>query len=320
MEDGGACNALVVTGSLRRSLPAAAHCGPVVFRTGRFAAVGDLQRTSFTEVWRESNDLERERIIRSIADDGPDFVALLGDLVFRGSSAAEWSRFDALAAPLREARIPVVPILGNHEYWVAREPAMAHFFARFPDLAGRHWHAARYGPLAVLAIDSNIRFLPPAAWEEQRAWFAAELGRADEDPEIKGIIALVHHPPYTNSTVTKDEIHVQRALVPPFEKSRKTIAMLSGHVHSYERFARGAKTYIVAGGGGGPRVRLAAGARRRHTDDLFEGPAVRHFHYLLASVGARGMDIEMKGIPKGGSEFEPLDRFYLPWPDAGAEG
>ncbi len=303
---------------MRRIVPAAAHAAPVVFRTGRFAAVGDLQRTSLTEVWRESNDAERIRIIRSIAEERPDFVALLGDLVFRGSSPAEWSRFDALAAPLRMARIPVVPILGNHEYWVARGPAMAHFFARFPNLAGRHWYAQRYGPLAVLAIDSNIRFLPPAKWEEQRAWFAAELERADENPETRGIIALVHHPPYTNSTVTKDELHVQRALVPPFEKARKTIAMISGHVHSYERFARGGKTYIVAGGGGGPRVRLSAGARRRHTDDLFEGPAVRRFHYLLASVGARGVEIEMKGIPKGGSEFEALDRFLLPWPDAGA--
>lgn len=304
---------------MRRESPAAApHVHPIVFRTGRFAAVGDLQRTSFAEVWRESNDLERQRVVGSVAGDAPDFVALLGDLVFRGSSAAEWSRFDALAAPLREARIPVVPILGNHEYWTARRPAMAHFFARFPGLAGRHWHAARYGPLAILALDSNIRFLPPAAWEEQRAWLAAELARADEDPEIRGVIALVHHPPYTNSTVTKDEVHVQRDFVPPFEKSRKTIAMLSGHVHSYERFSRGGKTYVVAGGGGGPRVRLAAGARRRHADDLFEGPAVRHFHYLVGTVGVEGIGFEMKGIPKGGSEFEALDRFLLPWPDAGA--
>lgn len=161
-----------------RALAAAQHSGEIVLRTGRFAAVGDLQRTSLAEVWRQSNDREREGVIRSIVGDGPDFVVLLGDLVFRGSSAAEWARFDALAAPLGEARIPVVPILGNHEYWVARRPALANFFARFPNLAGRH--------------------------------------------------------------------------------------------------------------------------------------------YLLSTVTAEGLSFEMKGMDKGGSSFESLDRFLLPWPDAGA--
>jgi 3',5'-cyclic AMP phosphodiesterase CpdA len=302
----------------RRALAAAEHSGEIALRTGRFAAVGDLQRTSLAEVWRESNDQERDNVIRAIAGDRPDFVALLGDLVFRGSSAAEWARFDALAAPLRDARIPVVPILGNHEYWVSRRPALENFFARFPALSGRHWHAARYGALALVALDSNQRFLPAAAWEEQRSWFAGELARADADSEVRGTLVLVHHPPYTNSTVTGDERHVQRAFVPPFAAAEKSIAMLSGHVHSYERFARGGKTYVVAGGGGGPRVRLAAGARRRHADDLFDGPSVRHFHYLLGTVAAEGLAFEMKGMDKGGSAFEPLDRFLLPWPDTGA--
>jgi 3',5'-cyclic AMP phosphodiesterase CpdA len=303
---------------LARKAAAAPHPEPIAFRTGRFAAVGDLQRTSLAEIWRESNDLEREKIIGSIAAEAPDFVALLGDLVFRGSSAAGWSRFDRLAAPLRENRIPVVPVLGNHEYWIKPKQAMANFFARFPRLDGRHWHAARYGPLAVVALDSNIRFLSRSDWQRQREWFTEELVAAEVDPEVRGVLVLVHHPPYTNSTVTADELHVQETFVPPFQASTTAMAMLSGHVHSYERFHRGGKTYVVAGGGGGPRIRLAQGARRRHEDDLFEGPAVRHFHYLLGNVGPEGIEFEMKGIPKGGREFEPLDRFFLPWPAAGA--
>ena len=303
---------------MRKAFAAAPHREPIAFKTGRFAAVGDLQRTSLAELWRESNDLEREKIIGSIAVETPDFVALLGDLVFRGSSEAGWSRFDRLAAPLRENGIPVLPILGNHEYWIAPKLAMANFFSRFPGLEGRHWHAARYGPLAIVALDSNVRFLPRSRWEEQREWFAGQLRSADADPGVRGLLVLTHHPPYTNSTVTPDEIHVQEAFVPPFRACGKAMAMLSGHVHSYERFHRDGKTCVVAGGGGGPRVRLAEGARRRHEDDLFAGPSVRHFHYLLAGVGEEGIDVEMKGIPKGGREFEPLDRFILPWPAAGA--
>jgi len=298
----------------RRFLSPEPHEGGIVLRTGRFAAVGDLQRTSRAEVWRESNDRERERVLRAIAAESPDFVALLGDLVFRGSSAAEWARFDTLAAPIRTARIPVIPVLGNHEYWVARGPALANFFARFPHLHGRRWHAVSYGPLRILALDSNLRFLTPGVWEEQRLWFEAELERADADPSIRGVLALVHHPPYTNSTVTSDELHVQRTFVPGFERSAKSLAMLSGHVHSYERFLRRGKVYVVTGGGGGPRVRLASEARRRHADDLFGGPPIRDFHYLLGSVSEEGLEIEMKGMPKGGEEFASLEKFSLPWP------
>jgi 3',5'-cyclic AMP phosphodiesterase CpdA len=298
----------------RRFLSPEPHAGEIVLRSGRFAAVGDLQRTSRAEVWRESNDRERERLLRAIAAEAPDFVALLGDLVFRGSSAAEWSRFDALAAPLREARIPVLPVLGNHEYWFTRGPALANYFARFPHLEGHRWHTARYGPLAIVALDSNLRFLPPAVWEEQCLWFEAELARADASPSVRGVLILVHHPPYTNSTVTSDELHVQRAFVPAFEAARKTVAMLSGHVHSYERFLRRGKPYVVTGGGGGPRARLAAESRRRHADDFFGGPAIRDFHYLLGEVSDAGLDIEMKGMPKGGERFATMERFSLPWP------
>jgi len=299
--------------SRRRFRSPEPHAGEIVLHSGRFAAVGDLQRTSRAEVWRESNDRERERLLRAIAAEAPDFVALLGDLVFRGSSAAEWSRFDSLAAPLREARIPVLPVLGNHEYWLSRGPALANYFARFPHLKPHRWHATRYGPLAIVALDSNLQFLPPAVWKEQRLWFEAELAREDADPSVRGVLLLVHHPPYTNSTVTSDELHVQRAFVPAFEGARKTMAMLSGHVHSYERFLRRGKAYIVTGGGGGPRVRLAAERRRRHPDDLFGGPAVRDFHYLLGEITDADLDIEVKGMPKGGKRFATLERFSLPW-------
>ncbi|HYK41308.1 MAG TPA: metallophosphoesterase [Thermoanaerobaculia bacterium] len=299
----------------RRFLSPEPHQGSIVLRTGRFAAVGDLQRTSRAEVWRESNDRERERVLRAVAAEAPDFVALLGDLVFRGSSAAEWSRFDVLASPIRLARIPVVPVLGNHEYWVARGPALANYFARFPHLEGRRWHAVSYGPLRIVALDSNERFLTPPVWEEQRVWFEEELAQADADPAIRGVLVLVHHPPYTNSTVTRDELHVQRSFVPTFERSAKTLAMLSGHVHSYERFVRGGKTYVVTGGGGGPRVRLASESRRRHADDQFGGPSIRDFHYLVGTVTAAGVEIEMKGMPKGGESFTGLERFTLLWPE-----
>lgn len=283
-------------------------------RNGRFAVLGDLQRTSRLEFWRESNPEESRALVATIAARAPDFVVALGDLVFRGSSPRDWARVDALLAPLREAGAPVHPILGNHEYWLREGPALRNFFKRFPALGGRRWHAETYGSLGLLLLDSNEHDLGAEAWREQEAWLGETLGAFDADPAVAGVLAFSHHPPYTNSTVTGDAAHVQRAFVPPFAHAKKSLAMVSGHVHSFERFVRGGKTYLVAGGGGGPRVTLARGEARRHRDDLYEGPAVRPFHFLECAPRAEGLHVEVVGLEKGARECAPLAAFTLPWP------
>src|SRR4030095_4798057 len=88
----------------------------------------------------------------------------------------------------------------------------------------------------------------------------------------------------TNSTLVADNRAVQRTFVPPFLQSPKTLAMVAGHVHSYERYTRSGKTFLVTGGGG-PRMRLATGRRRRHGDDCFAGPPLRGFPFLLLRLG-----------------------------------
>ena len=74
----------------------------------------------------------------------------------------------------------------------------------------------------------------------------------DADPKVRGVLVFTHHPPYTNSTVTKDESHVQQAFVGPFVAAKKTLALLSGHAHGYEHFIEQRKHFVVSGGGGGP--------------------------------------------------------------------
>jgi hypothetical protein len=283
-------------------------------RSGRFAVVGDLQPTSSLEIWRESNHAERREIVRAIAREKPDFLAMMGDLVFCGSSAGAWADFDRLCAPLSSAAVPLFPVLGNHEHWVRQRAALPNFFARFPHLRGRHWYAASYGPVGLVFLDSNFHWLPSARWNEQREWFADVLGGFDASEEIRIVLVFLHHPPFTNSRVTSDTAHVQRYLLEPFQSAAKTAAMFSGHVHSYERFLRGGKTLIVTGGGGGPRVSLAEGARRRHADDAFPGPSVRAFHYLVLRLDGEGLGVEVRGLPKGGAAFEPMDEFRLDWP------
>jgi hypothetical protein len=288
---------------------------PVYHEGERLVVVGDLQRTApLLELWREQNDAERQIVVRAIADARPDLVAITGDCVFDGGSDAQWQAFDALAAPLRALDVPAIAAFGNHEYWAGRDDAEAHLFPRFPLDSGRHWFVVSLGPLRLVVLDSNRDRLGDADWGMEMVWYERTLAELDADAGVRGVLVLEHHPAYTNSTVTGDEPHVQRFVVPPLLRARKTLGLVTGHVHSYERFERGGKTFVVSGGGGGPRAELLTGADRRHPDDRYAGPALRDFHFTVYTVTGAGVSAEVRGLPKGGTRVAPIDRFTMPWP------
>jgi hypothetical protein len=279
-------------------------------RGERFALVADLQRTSVLEFWREQNDPERERIVARIAAARPSFVVLVGDLVFHGASEAQWAAFDRLTEPL--AQVPCYGVLGNHEFWGLGDH-LGRFFQRFPHQHPQRWSVLRRGPLWLVLLDSNPGSLSAAQWAEQQRWFREALAEADREPSVRGVLVLVHHPPWTNSVVAGDDMAVQRAFLPWFLTAKKTLAMVSGHAHTYERFQVGGRTLLVCGGGGGPRHRLLQGARRRHPGDHFQGPSLRDFHFLLGEVTAEGVVFRVEGLPKGASAFYTMETVRLPW-------
>jgi predicted MPP superfamily phosphohydrolase len=293
-----------------------------------FAAVGDLQRTSLLEtvfLLRESNDRERERVVRELAQVRPAFVVSLGDLVFDGASGGQWGELDTLVAPLREADIPVLPVLGNHEYWGRNSRGLRNYFQRFPVLQERHWYCFTQGRLGLVFLDTNFEELSAAQRQAQLAWLDQTLAAFEADGSVRAVLLLGHHPPYTNSTATEDECPVKDHVVPRVHHFRKVLGYVSGHVHSYERFERLGKLFLVSGGGGGPRVTLATGEDRRHTDDRYtpaqaEPSEKRAFHFLLFRPGPEGLEVEARGLEKGGDAFSTLERFMLPWPAPGGSG
>jgi hypothetical protein len=269
------------------------------------AIVGDTQRTLWAErlQLREQNDAERARIVADIAAQRPGLVAAIGDLVAVGSLRSQWDAFDELMEPIRARQIPFLPALGNHDYWGGR--SLDHLRARFPQLRKSSWYARRHGTLGLVWLDTNERA------ERQRLWLEETLQEMDGDPAVAAVIVFAHHPPFTNSALTRDEEHVQKNFLPAFFRSRKALAMVSGHVHAYERFLHQGRTFLVAGGGGGPRVKLLTGEKRRH-DDLFAGPSPRPFHYLLVESGPAALEVSVRGFGKGETSVLTIDRFSLP--------
>ncbi len=277
----------------------------------QIAVIGDLQRTSVWElaIGRESNDEERILLINEIAKVNPAMVVLLGDLVFDGSDETEWRDFDNLISPLKKRRIPVFPVLGNHEYWGLNSTAYRNVSIRFPQFNKFHWYEEKTDSLALIFLDSNENELTDTEWFTQKKWFEKKLSDYDSDPAIKGIVVFLHHPPYTNSLVTGDELHVQKTFVPAFRKCKKSLALISGHAHTYERFFINNKTYIVSGGGGGPRVGLRDGIDFHK--DLYTGSSPRPFHFLLLERDSTGLKVTVRALLKGTNLFYTLEEFYL---------
>jgi Icc-related predicted phosphoesterase len=277
------------------------------------ALVGDLQRTSVWEFWREQNDRERVRIVRHIAAESPALLVLLGDLVWDGSSTSQWGDFDVLMRPVREKRIPVIATPGNHDYLWGGRDNVERMFERFKAMGRSTYSWMTVGPVGLVFVDSNRERLGAEAWGVQQAWLVQVLAGLDADPNVRGVMVMQHHPPYTNSTVTGDDPDVQEALLPAFVGARKTMAMVAGHVHAYERFELDGKHLLVSGGGGGPRVRLFQGRAKRHPS-LRSLPGLSPFHVIWLTPGTTGVQLTVRGVQKGDDEFAIIDDEWLRFP------
>lgn len=275
------------------------------------ALVGDLQRTTVWElmIGREQNDIEREKIIKNIAAEDPSGLILLGDMVSDGSNIYEWIYLNNLLKPVLNKNIPIIPVLGNHEYWGNNSEALHNAGQVFPVFRLTHWYIKRYGEVVFVILDSNKDDLSEKAWSNERRWFENKMKYYDSDPSVKGIIVCLHHPPYTNSIVTGDNVNVQKAFVRPFLNSEKSLAMITGHAHTYERFYINGKMFIVSGGGGGPRVKLKTGLNTHK--DLSDLPQLRPFNYLLLYLNPDGIKIVARGLDKDSSQFHTIDDFSI---------
>jgi hypothetical protein len=244
-----------------------------------FAIVGDTQRTSSWEFWRERNDRERRLVINEIARRNPAFVLHLGDLTARGSSAQHWREFDELNKQVLEKGIAYFPIPGNHDLYGNDAVALRHYFDRFPHLQGKRWYSFVWKSAAIILVDSNFSSLTEEENKSQEKWYSGELQRFEENRSISNIIVCCHEPPFTNSRVVQPNSKVKTSFADPFLGFHKTRFFLSGHSHSYERFQISSKSFVVSGGGGGPRHKVIVDPRRTRFTASYQGPELRFFHF-----------------------------------------
>src|ERR1700738_4534017 len=84
--------------------------------TRTFVVWGDIRFTDPAECDKSDPDV-RQTIVQAIAavDPRPDFAILTGDVVYHGHDSHDWDIFDKQTKPLRDSKIRIFPVLGNHD-------------------------------------------------------------------------------------------------------------------------------------------------------------------------------------------------------------
>jgi Calcineurin-like phosphoesterase len=213
-----------------------------------------------------------EKQIKGVAEsDPPAFFYHLGDVIyFNGMSLDYKSQF---YEPYQYYPAPIFAVPGNHDGDTSvragdppdPEPTLRGFIRNFCDSSP---HPAVYRPTmtqpyvywvldtpvaTIIGLYSNVEgSLDARGRSDQQQWLTAELTSAHAD---KKLLIAVHHPCYSLDNVHGGCPDILTAIDSAIVASnRRPDAILSGHVHNYQRFSReidGVRMpYIVAGAGG----------------------------------------------------------------------
>ncbi|MDP3581303.1 MAG: metallophosphoesterase family protein, partial [Ignavibacteria bacterium] len=114
--------------------------------------VSDTQQPIWIEKFfldANNNKIATDAIFKSLIEkENISNLFHLGDMTAFGMFAGEWEWMDIHLTKLRQAKIPIYPALGNHDYFLFKDYALAQFRKRFPEMKGT-WYAVRIENLAV---------------------------------------------------------------------------------------------------------------------------------------------------------------------------
>jgi acid phosphatase type 7 len=258
--------------------------------TVRFLAFGD-----------SGNGSAAQGQVASRMDADPfDFAIHTGDVAYSSGTYAELQArfFPYYFRWLR--RSAIFPVLGNHDDITASGTPYRQLFVlprdgaspAFPNNAER-FYSVDYGPVHLIALDTEAAFQTAARRAEQLAWLEADLQAAQAHPWR---IAILHRSPFSAGGEHGSDLAVRQAFVPLFERYGVEL-VLSGHEHDYERTIQWKQSttpsdngvvYIVTGGGGAtlyPAGRAAWTAVSRSVH-----------HYLRGVVTTGQITIEAVGV------------------------
>jgi len=249
-----------------------------------FSVVGD---TMYSEP-------EKLQIKEGILEDDPSFVIHVGDFVAElgGYEEKLWRRhyfedyWDLLC------RIPVIPVLGNHEYQglimvffsIPGAAPLFHDYFTLPN--NERWFSFDWANCHFIVLDANI----PKDLEEgeQLDWLVQDLQQSTDGVQDPDWIFVSWHEPAFSSGMGQFDLmgeNLRNNIVPLMEEYGVDIVFY-GHDHFYERSFKDGVTYILTGGGGA--------APHPIFDDInpYSQVVVDSFQYMRVSVNGLLVQVE----------------------------
>jgi len=274
-----------------------------------FIAYGD---TRFTQREGVGNAVSRRALVARAASEKPAAIFIGGDLVYEGSSAQDYQNYIAETAVWSQAKIPVFPALGNHEFRGCEEdlsPCLENWWRAAVPSAVRsfRWYSVTVGPkVLVLVLDSDSSLKPGS---EQRTWFEQQMTHVGSP--VQFVFLVLHYPPVRDPVFpsAKDEQEIAHYLSTHAQSLKARVVVVSSHVHNYERFHRDDVTYLVSGGGGAkpvPVLRLFGELSKLQTGE--------NFHYLrfrLEGGTLQGTMVRFDPERNSESAWTEPDRFVV---------
>ena len=224
------------------------------------------------------------------------FFINMGDLVDNGQAHYQWNAwFDVVGDMI--ARIPVVPLLGNHETydkdWKVRMPeAYLHLFA-LPRIDREKYqnqfYSFDYGDVHFVVLNTQSQELAdfePSLDEDEVAWFKEDMAKTTK----KWKIVLMHKDPlqygFANQPQPREEgFSPEGRLWMPLFDQYGVDAVLSAHLHTYRdrghirNFQRdeSGPLYLITGVAGNVQY---PGLWKQHSLDKYVAPQPETDNYM----------------------------------------
>src|SRR6266849_8907102 len=186
---------------------------PLRMGSVRFAAIGDMGTG-------EAPQYEVEERMNTERQQFPfDFVIMLGDNIYGGSSSKDFEKkFEVPYKLLLDAGVKFYASLGNHDNPNER-------FYKLFNMNGANYYTFKKGSVRFFVLDSNYMDSKQLAWLEKQL---LDAGKKDWK------ICYFHHPLYSSRKTHGSSIEL-RSLIEPMFIKYGVDAVFSGHDHVYER-------------------------------------------------------------------------------------
>jgi 3',5'-cyclic AMP phosphodiesterase CpdA len=186
---------------------------PLKFGSVRFAAIGDMG-TGEAPQYETAQRMSLSRQAFPF-----DFVIMLGDNIYGGSTAKDFERkFELPYKPLLDAGVKFYASLGNHDNPNER-------FYKLFNMNESNYYTFKKGNVRFFVLDSNYMDAKQLAWLEKQLH---DAGTGDWK------ICFFHHPLYSSGKAHGSSVEL-RGLIEPLFVKYGVDAVFSGHDHVYER-------------------------------------------------------------------------------------